>query len=271
MALPISFLAWQSAIWVHKSPNFWLIGSLYFATLSVYNIHRLRGLNHMLKSDVAERHFWARRNRSFLKGLIFLSVVAGIIFFWFAQSFNLIPALVVPFFFVIGYTFPIFKVNQRWFRLRDIPFIKAIIIAFSVSWVTVLVGNNGMNFNSFGITQLSERFFFVLAITIPFDIRDFTFDSHSKLKTIPLVFGISKAKLISYLFLVLAFISVIYLNQTNLTVGKLWPAFIATYLIASIIIYKAQIKSSEFFYSFLVEGTMILQSLLVFFAHKWLR
>ena len=61
------------------------------------------------------------------------------------------------------------------------------------------------------------RLFFILAITIPFDIRDLKYDK-SNLKTLPIIFGASKARLIGLLsLLVFEIISItqFYFHQIN--------------------------------------------------------
>ena len=48
-----------------------------------------------------------------------------------------------------------------------------------------------------------ERFLFIMAITIPFDIRDLKIDNQVGLKTIPSILGIKKSKMIAYFLLIL--------------------------------------------------------------------
>ena len=51
--------------------------------------------------------------------------------------------------------------------------------------------------------MLLERFLFVFAITIPFDIRDMEIDIKEGLKTIPVIMGKKKAMMIANILLVL--------------------------------------------------------------------
>src|SRR5690606_33529009 len=104
------------------------------------------------------------------------------------------PAIII----VLGYIIPVIPVKKKWFRLRDIPAIKAVLIAITVSYLTsVLPMLLSESYSNKILIHFAERFFFILAITIPFDIRDQKFDSHSFLKTLPLLIGEKKAKLVS--------------------------------------------------------------------------
>ncbi|MDC0201794.1 hypothetical protein OAJ56_00975, partial [Flavobacteriales bacterium] len=68
-----------------------------------------------------------------------------------------------------------------------------------------LILEEGITFNSNVIAHLLIRFLFVFAICIPFDIRDIKYDN-IKLKTIPIFFGVSRSKLISFICLLFAII-----------------------------------------------------------------
>lgn len=264
MALPVALLVWQTQI-IYQSHNFQVVLLVYFSTLFVYNAHRIRGLSRVLKSDIGERHQWAIKNKIFLVGLIASSfLICGLLFYQVFAEIS-IPRLIVPSLVTIGYVIPIIPTSKRWLRLRDLPYLKALLIAGVVSYVTVILGNKNFEFKAIYLLQILERFFFILAITIPFDIRDYQFDSHSKLKTFPLVFGIKKSKIIALIFLGFSLI-------VNLVLLKFQPILFlypiaVSLIIAGFIIWKANKDSSEFYYSFLVEGTMIIQALLVFFSY----
>ena len=59
------------------------------------------------------------------------------------------------------------------------------------------------------IPIIIDRFCFVLAITIPFDIRDLKYDD-KRIKTIPILFGVAGSKLIAYCFVLLSIFSVAF-------------------------------------------------------------
>ncbi|MBK9505813.1 MAG: UbiA family prenyltransferase [Bacteroidetes bacterium] len=105
------------------------------------------------------------------------------------------------------------------FRLRQIPYLKIFLISFVWATVTILlpVIHSEKAYNNFHIlTMIIERFLFVFAITIPFDIRDMNADSQTELKTIPLLIGEKRSIYASIIVLVLFFaVSIIHYSITN--------------------------------------------------------
>lgn len=101
------------------------------------------------------------------------------------------------------------------------------------------------------------RFFFVFAITIPFDIRDVKFDN-KRLKTIPGLLGIKKSHMIGILSLVIAQISYLYLFIFhNLNVIYL-VAISISIVIAGLLVIKSNEKKGEMYFSFGVESSSII-------------
>ena len=86
--------------------------------------------------------------------------------------------------------------------LRDIPLLKIFIIAFYWTYLTIIIPVlvYNISFDSNLILNIIVRFLFVLAITIPFDIRDYSVDDSSK-KTIPQLIGLQKATILAVLIL----------------------------------------------------------------------
>ena len=101
------------------------------------------------------------------------------------------------------------------------------------------------------------RFFFVLAITIPFDIRDLSFDA-AELKTIPVLFGEANARLLAILFLILSQVMCIYLLAFQLLDLNYFLALLTSFFITSILILKSTSKKSEIYFSFGVESTSVI-------------
>ena len=102
-------------------------------------------------------------------------------------------------------------------------------------------------------------FCYIMAITIPFDIRDLEIDEKKK-KTIPQWVGIKNAKLISYLFLCIA----IALIGANLS---FMPFLIMTvsFITAGMLVYFSSPTNHDYYFSFFIDGHIILQFLLVYF------
>ncbi len=171
------------------------------------------------------------------------------------------------------YTVPFWKIGENWISLRNIPFLKLFLVTFTVTYVTVLLpflyNNTGKNLLNIEVILIAtERLLFLLAITIPFDIRDIKFDKDTNLNTFPLLFGVQKSIYLSYisLFLFMSLSGINYLLLQNHIFLVL--AMITSGIFTAICISRATPNKSEYFFSLLIEGTMILQFLLVYLAFQ---
>ena len=200
------------------------------------------------------------RNRDFLWFLCIISCLLACYFFTFIYEsiwFYLFPFAVIS----LAYVLPVYKSQSGWLRLRDVPFIKIVLIALTWAFVTEglpsILATSKMEFLPF-----FERFLFIFAITIPFDIRDLHFD-HIRLKTIPQVFGVNKAKWLGISFLFIAelilFYRCFFLDDMDLS-GLL--AVYITYEISTFFLYKSHPKQKERFVTVGVEGMSILMGIM---------
>ena len=101
------------------------------------------------------------------------------------------------------------------------------------------------------------RLFFVFAITIPFDIRDLSFDN-SRLKTIPIVFGEIKARVIAIIFLMFSELMCVGLYFSNSLSSHYFLAISMSFLLASIFILNSTKEKSEMYFSFGVESISVI-------------
>ena len=114
--------------------------------------------------------------------------------------------------------------------------------------------NISLNINTY--LHLICRFLFVFAICIPFDIRDLKYDE-SNLKTLPIIFGASKARLIGLLsLLVFEIISItqFYFHQINF--GFLIAITFSCIFGCNLIIKSTQQKK-DIYFSFWVESASV--------------
>jgi len=110
------------------------------------------------------------------------------------------------------------------------------------------------------------RALFLGAITLPFDIRDLEFDRETEVRTIPGKFGVRNTRIISTV-LILSFMIVETLRYFEY--GGAWAIYfslIISGIVAGIFILRSRSDGSEYFYSLALEGTMIVQLLLVLLA-----
>ncbi|MBV5314474.1 MAG: UbiA family prenyltransferase [Prolixibacteraceae bacterium] len=237
---------------------------IFFATLFEYNLHRLITVltnNEALKSD---KHRWVRENRKMFYMLVFISVAGFITAAGMAKKEVLLAFLPLGII-TLFYSVPVSGNRRHLLRLREIPYLKIVLIAavWSASTVLLPVIQTDEKFNSAQvILLLVERFFFIVAITIPFDIRDMEADRHSGLKTLPMILGEKNARSLSYLSLILFFlISALHYPFTNQ-----WYIIVATGISAIttyLFIGSTTFRKLNMYHYEILDGTMLLQSLLV--------
>ena len=203
----------------------------------------------------------------FLSLLICISLI-DINNFWIPQgliNFGFISGLLGLISMVYG--LPIFKNGTVWFRLRDVPGLKIFLIA-SI-WALVTQGlPDLMSRQTLNYLALFERFLFIFAITIPFDIRDLRFDKFN-LVTVPQYFGVRKARWIGIGALLIAEFVLVYrfFFEGNL---NLWGAIAIylTYELSAFLIYKSHPNLKERYTTIGVEGLPILMGLIFFVSQR---
>lgn len=185
-------------------------------------------------------------------------------------SLDTFSLLIVTGIFALSYNIPLLKIGENRFGLRKIPGAKTFIIAavWSISCVCVPI----LELKNDGITVLAEevfilafkRFLFIIAITIPFDIRDLFQDQRYNLKTIPVMLGEKKALLFCQVLLIAYIALLILINPTT-------PEIIALVFITLLtgwLIFRSRWEKNERFYFLYIDGTLLLQFLAVWIAQE---
>lgn len=275
VATPITCMAYETYLIAGASPDTPLLCFIYFASLLLYGFHRIHGLFDIDIELYSTRHHWARRRYSWMVGVLAIALTGTLVSVYFLER-SLLLALIPAALISVAYSVPALPLGQRTMRLRDIPMVKIFLIAGVVSYVTVMLPfltfPSGNDLVSADLWMLViSRFFFLLAITIPFDIRDVRFDREWGVQTMPLKYGIKKAKRIAlvFLFLFLGVAGMHYLLGTWMSLPILMA--LAASLLATVpVILQASPKRSEYYYSLVLEGTMVVQFALVYGSVVWL-
>lgn len=248
-----------------KAKNAPVLLLVFCATYFTYNIQRIVRLNYqeLIGKNIGIRLGWIVRNRSFLLSSSLLALLISIICLFFLETINLI-ALTPLAILSILYVTPFIPFNGKILSLRKLPFVKIFIISIVWSFVTVLfpyINEHGVhNFSNHNFQWvLLGRFIFIFAITIPFDIRDLKFDQDREITTIPSTIGRKPAVVLSELLLI-AYAFIIYwqYNQLHQLSTDQFTALMYSISISMIIIAFSIRRRPELYYSFLVEGTMII-------------
>jgi hypothetical protein len=260
-------LTWLS-LQFYNNENLDLPLFVFFATLFAYNFMRLVRVLPMLKEGDSIRHENIFKYRVFLWILCLFSGVASFVIFLKLDEFVLYTLLFMGFI-SVAYSLPVFKKDGYWLRLRDVPSIKIVLIALVWTVVTSFLPMQ-VSGESINWLKIVERFLFVFAITIPFDIRDLRFDSLN-LRTIPQVLGVKKARCIGLVALLFAefilFYEFIFFDSYQL--GSLLVIYIV-YEVSAYLVYRSHPALPERYFTLGVEGTSILLGFLFYLSQKLL-
>ncbi len=224
------------------------------STIFVYSIHRLIGINKVKKFSHKGRFAVIEKFKSHI--LIYaIASFAGCCYLFFNFDWSRIVIIAGAGIVSVLYTIPIFG---KAMRLRDFSFIKIFLIAIVWSYVTGVVPmyEQGISVMPIVIYFLEIVLFFI-AITIPFDIRDYFVDTANKVGTLPTLFG-RKASI--YLALVLILITL--LLDVTLTyqygfemIGLV--CMIVTCAVTARIIYFVQDKENDYYFSGLMDTSIM--------------
>jgi 4-hydroxybenzoate polyprenyltransferase len=237
---------------------------IFFATFFEYNLHRLITIISNPKALESEKHKWVKSNRKLFYGLVIISLTGFIISLALAKKeviFTLAPIAMITLF----YSLPVFKKDVFLFRLREIPLLKIFLIAFVWSTITILLPiiQTGLPYHRVQVVlMLVERFFFVFAITLPFDVRDIAVDQHAGLKTIPLLIGEKWSLRASNIALMLFLLLCLY-HYSALSQWYFLMAMVLSALSTLFFINNKKIKNRAYYHYGILDGTMLLQGLLV--------
>jgi 4-hydroxybenzoate polyprenyltransferase len=237
---------------------------IFIGTLFEYNKYRTSILFVSGEALISGKHELIRKNKKKL-WVVILFLGTGVAVAVLSTKINvLLTFLLLGFltFFYSGIDF----VNKKYaFKLREISYLKIFLISFIWSVSTILLpviqtGGEIINLNI--ILLFSERFLFIFAIALQFDIRDMPADSRSGLKTIPLLIGRKSTEILSFLSLSAGFMVSVFHYQTENVSFILWPlgiSFIITLMLIKIRFFN---KTSGYFYHIL-DATVLLQGFLV--------
>jgi len=157
---------------------------LFFATIALYNLHRLVGIAKVKAFNSKGRFKIIVLYKSHISFYFILAFIFAT--YYFLQLALQMQILLAAVSLISGaYTLPIYKGH----RLRDLPYIKIILIAFS--WTLLCLNipmyNQSTVFEHIAIAVPCLLFF--IGITIPFDIRDLEVDKSLGVKTVATRFG----------------------------------------------------------------------------------
>jgi 4-hydroxybenzoate polyprenyltransferase len=158
------------------------------------------------------------------------------------------------------YAYEIKLKGKKKSNLRDIPGIKIFLIAivWGLSCCILPYIQNDV-WNSQIIWPITTAFsLYILAICIPFDIRDIELDEKRK-KTIPQLIGVQGSKILAILITISSYFTLI-MNLDFFSIGLL-----IGYILTIILIALSSKEKNELFFSFIMDGLLVVMPILAYF------
>ena len=238
------------------------MGFLLWSTLFLYGVHRIVGIQKLTQYKEVERYGVIAKFSHHIRVYAVIGLLGTLFCLW-QVPWKVWLWLIVPGILAIGYVVPLLgRANKR---LRDLNFIKIFLVAIVWAWTTVTLPQvyYEVAWDTSAVLMVTERAFFIFAITLPFDIRDIRVDRESDVKTIPAVLGTVKSQHLGFACL-LMMMGLVFTNyhlgfysfQTSLALG-------ISALTTLPLIYLTTSQSHDYLISGIIDGTMILQAILV--------
>lgn len=251
VSLAVVAMCWVTYLNLDISVNFKLLAFVFFSSVTGYNFVKY--------AEIAGLHH--RSLAQSLKSIQIFSLVCGVgmVVLAFFMPLEVWVLCGILGFITLLYAVPFFLPTSRSRgNLRSISGIKIYIIALVWTGVTVAIPLVAVSVEySWDIFILGlQRFLLVLALMIPFEIRDMQVDAKS-LKTLPQVRGMKAAKVIGVVWLV-AFLMLEFFKDTLDSAILVNNLILVVVLGLCITLSRKRDASSDYFASFWVEGIPIL-------------
>jgi hypothetical protein len=219
---------------------------VFSATFIGYNVLKLKGLN--FEANTSPFCLWMREHKNSIYLLLFL---ASLSLLYALSQVSFSQLVILTFTLLISLIY----MGIERFSLRTFWFFKTQLVAFV--WAVFILGIAlGDVWTLYQITGIfiwfSAVFFLILALTIPFEIRDWKVDKLvPKLKTIPMVFGLKGTLVLSLVHLILSLLIFLLFDTSSMLL-------IPLFTIMGIIIYSLNQDSHEYKYTLVLDGLIIL-------------
>lgn len=235
----------------------WLYYGLFafFSTLVAYNGQRL------FKAKESKKTPWldwvSKHSRSLWATTLFSAFAAG---FCLIQIIQLkYDALLLLIFASVSSVLYVIRIGNK--NAREVPYLKIHLIAFTWVFVLVLFPILNENIEAHVLWMFVAHYFYVVAVTIPFDIRDLKYDNPSH-KTIPQVIGVFFAKMNGIILLML-FSGIMLWQEPALTSN--WMFHFAV-IVQIFLVANMNEKRSDFYCAGLIDGAIMILGLSYFFT-----
>jgi hypothetical protein len=221
--------------------DYYFLSLVFFATLFAYNLQNLAQRDFF--KERSNQSLWIKTNYNLLKWITFFSFLTCLFLSIFLMNYFIViisfPFLCLVFFYRNNFLEKI--------QLRNIPFLKIILISTCWSFTSAVLPQLIFK-NSVDWQIIFTIFLYVLAITIPFDLRDMFLDN-SKISTFPQLLGAKYAYTMSHLIIIGLFFNAFSYNLYGLCVF---------FIVTSLVLIPSINRKKEFYYLIILDGLLII-------------
>lgn len=175
---------------------------------------------------------------------------------------------------IIFYLSPLLILSLLYFlpfvKLRKNPWLKLFTLVLVWTMVTAVLPILLCSVDSFtknNFMHIFERFCFMVGICIPFDIRDLQIDKTDSVSTIPHLIGENKARWLAFGFMLLYIVLIITEYTFGIMSLKIFITLMLYAAISTVLVLMSNSKRSEYFYVAGIDGTMVLQGVLLMMVY----
>jgi 4-hydroxybenzoate polyprenyltransferase len=243
-----------------------LTALVFFSTILIYNFHKVSSLFTLFPFSPAT--FFKQFNKVSASTKLFLilasiGVLVSSLFVHVRALLVLLPLAIIT----IAYSLPVISYRGSRKRLREIFIVKitTLSLIWCISTVTLPLIDKGITiFTLPSLFIFVERFLFMFAICIPFEIRDMEQEKKWGVITLPQRIGVKQCKILG-LFALLIFMSLVYIqfgNSNGELMNVILPMFL-TAIVTGCLVWYADQRRSKYYFRIFVDGTMQLQFILL--------
>jgi 4-hydroxybenzoate polyprenyltransferase len=240
-----------------QDPVNWIyVAFVFTSTLVLYNFPTFTEANFL--PEYSERHRWITENKNVVLAISIVAALASaILIFFFPLKFILwfVPLALIA----LAYFFP-----QT--HLRRIAGLKAGVV--TLVWTSVTAIYPLLLLSGFDVPRCFENesgmimllnFLFIFPLCVIYNVRDVEADRKAGVRTLPVIYGVKITVLVCLISLALFS----WLVIITIADPEIRACFLFSAAATSALLLFASEKRSDYFYSFWIDGMILLQALLL--------
>ncbi|MCX6291241.1 MAG: UbiA family prenyltransferase [Bacteroidetes bacterium] len=242
---------------------------VFSSTLLIYNFHKISRFFPHLSFSPTENISRLKNIPALTKTMLVVST-AGIALSSFFIQWKIIALFLPLSFITFAYSIPFLQIGNKKKRLREIFLVKisTVAIVWSITTVIFPLMDCGEDpFTGSSLLFFAERFLFVLAICIPFEIRDMEQEIRWGNVTLPVRVGVRKSKAFALVALAM-FVFLVHLRSPAMLPlfrpENYFPvSMYASAVAAAALILFSNAQRDPYYFRIFVDGTMHLQLIFI--------